>query len=296
MKEEVKVSVIIPFYSNIAWLSEAVDSVLNQTYKAYEIIIINDGSKEDMFSFILEYGKKVKLISKENNGAASARNVGINNATGEYVAFLDSDDLWLPFKLEYQIYEMKKVDAIWSYTAYSTFEDGNQKRYDLDADKKIYGDYERIYPKLLSSCCIATPCVVIKRDILIETGNLFFNEDMKYGEDLYLWIQLALRYKVLAINKVLTRVRIRGNNAAKLAIAQLNTRCKIWNYIIADKKGYRYDDILVIVKIGYNISVISLSIIELIFKFIQNDEIIEFISKLLYVIPWILFKISTNFV
>ena len=87
-----EVSVIIPFYAGVDWLSEAVDSVLLQTFKDYEIIVVNDGSPENMTEFLTQYSNKIKYIKKENGGPSTARNVGIDAAIGKYIAFLDSDD------------------------------------------------------------------------------------------------------------------------------------------------------------------------------------------------------------
>ena len=98
-----KVSVIIPFYNGITRLSEAVQSAINQTYNNLEIIIVNDGSPEDVSDFLEKYGDDIKYFYKENGGPASARNFAIQKATGDYIAFLDSDDIWLPTKTEKQI-------------------------------------------------------------------------------------------------------------------------------------------------------------------------------------------------
>lgn len=113
-----KVSIIIPFYNNAEWLVEAVESALNQTYKNIEIIIVNDGSKEDMTSFLQKYQKHIIYQYQENKGAASARNHAMSLASGDYFAFLDSDDIWLPEKLEKQVSFMMKTEAMWSHTNY----------------------------------------------------------------------------------------------------------------------------------------------------------------------------------
>ena len=99
MKKPASVSVIIPFYNETGWLSEAIESVLRQTYPIHEIIVINDGSKEDVSALLNLYEGKIKYFYKENGGPSSARNLGINLATGDYLSFLDSDDVWLPFSL-----------------------------------------------------------------------------------------------------------------------------------------------------------------------------------------------------
>ena len=95
-----KVSVIIPFYSRLDWLYEAIESVLAQTYPIHEIILVNDGSKEDLTEFLDKYGKRIIYLKQENAGPAAARNNGIRRATGDYIAFEDSDDVWMPTKLE----------------------------------------------------------------------------------------------------------------------------------------------------------------------------------------------------
>jgi len=99
-----RVSVIIPAYNAMKYLPETLDSVLKQTYKDFEIIIINDSSFDVIEQWAAQMeNPKVKLISQDNQGAAGARNTGINFARGEYIAFLDADDLWEPTKLEKQV-------------------------------------------------------------------------------------------------------------------------------------------------------------------------------------------------
>ena len=97
------VSVIIPFYSQLNWLYEAIESVLAQTYPIHEIILIDDRSKENLTTILEKYGNKVKYVRQKNEGPATARNNGIRMATGDYIAFEDSDDIWLPTKIEKQV-------------------------------------------------------------------------------------------------------------------------------------------------------------------------------------------------
>lgn len=99
-----KVSVVIPAYNAMSYLPETVASVLNQTFEDYEVIVVNDGSKDDIKIWIAQLADtRIKLISQENQGLSGARNTGIAHAQGEYVAFLDADDLWAPTKLEKQV-------------------------------------------------------------------------------------------------------------------------------------------------------------------------------------------------
>jgi glycosyltransferase involved in cell wall biosynthesis len=94
-----KVSVIIPAYNTATYLAEAVESVLKQSFRGFEILIVDDGSTDDTLEVARRFEPQVRVFSKENGGPASARNLAINNSTGEYLAFLDSDDLWEEDKL-----------------------------------------------------------------------------------------------------------------------------------------------------------------------------------------------------
>ena len=98
-----KVSVIIPAYNKAALTVKTVESVLNQTYKNIEIIVVDDGSTDDTRRFLLPYDKEIKYIYKRNAGVCSARNVGIHLSTGEYIGLLDCDDMYLPQKIELSV-------------------------------------------------------------------------------------------------------------------------------------------------------------------------------------------------
>ena len=220
-----KISVVIPFYNNVEWLEEAVQSVLNQTYKNYEIIVVNDGSPENIDSFLEKYNDKITYIKTENKGPGPARNLGIENANGEYIAFLDSDDLWLPNKLEVQIGEMLKNNLIWSHCSYSLFndKDGGFIKNVLVGD--FHGDVS--FRKYISSP-IATPCVIIKKSLFDENSKMRFSEKLRFGQDAYLWGLVSEVYPLGAIDDVLAKVRIRGSNAGRRARVQLQARANTW--------------------------------------------------------------------
>ena len=205
-----EVSVIIPFYTGVEWLEEAVDSVLSQTFKDYEIIVVNDGSPETMVDFLTKYSDKIKYIEKENGGPSTARNAGIDAATGKYVAFLDSDDRWFPQKLEIQLNYMKEYDVIWSYCGYITFGVGEAVEYRMTGSRTpVVHRYNTPY--------IATPCVMIERQYLIDHINVRFNPELRFGQDSYFWLMINADHSILAIPEVLVEVRIRGGNASKRA-------------------------------------------------------------------------------
>ena len=102
------ISVIIPTFNRASLLKKAIESVLSQTYKDFELIVIDDGSSDETPSLISSYASSIKYIKQNNKGPAGARNVGIKNSSGEFVAFLDSDDWWDKEKLQIQIDKMRK--------------------------------------------------------------------------------------------------------------------------------------------------------------------------------------------
>jgi len=118
--------VIVPFYNNVQWLYQAVNSINESTELQYEIIIINDGSKESIDVSKFQAKENLYIFSQKNSGAGAARNTGISKAVGEYVAFLDSDDLFIKNKLTIQLNYMKKEGLVWSHTNYYEFSQ-NQK-------------------------------------------------------------------------------------------------------------------------------------------------------------------------
>lgn len=278
--DNIKISVIIPFYKDVSLLIEAVDSVLNQTYQNFEIILVNDGSNENIADFLRLYEDKIIYIKQENKGAAAARNAGIDIATGEYIAFLDSDDLWEEKKLEIQLKEMIKNNSVWSHTNYVRFKESIiLKNIDLNGFEGM------VFPKCLSTNPIATPCVMIKTEIL-QNCKYRFQEGMKSGEDLYLWMMLAKKYPLLHIREGLTKVRMRGTNSALLAYSQLRSRAQTW-LEIKESNFLNLKDIKVFVRIAYNLCVVGYNLL----KNYKNDNLKEYLAKVLYIIPWGIFKL-----
>src|SRR5688572_33231336 len=97
------VSVVIPAYNAAAFIRETIDSALAQTYRDFEVIVVNDGSTDDTMARLREFGSRIRVHEQSNSGVATARNSGVKIATGSWIAFLDSDDLWMPQKLERQL-------------------------------------------------------------------------------------------------------------------------------------------------------------------------------------------------
>jgi glycosyltransferase involved in cell wall biosynthesis len=193
------VSVIIPTYNRSELVREAVASVLAQTYAAIEVIVVDDGSIDDT-AFVLEsLGSAVRLILQPHCGVSAARNAGILAADGEWLAFLDSDDLWLPRKLRVQLdffskhreFRICQTEETWLRNGHKL----NPKKY----HKKPRG---YCFPQLLERCLISPSAVVIHREVFAEVG--FFDESLPVCEDYDLWLRIGYRYSIGLIEEPLT--------------------------------------------------------------------------------------------
>jgi len=207
------VSVVIPTYNRAGYILDAIESVLAQTYADYEIIVVDDGSTDNTRQLLqpLIDAETIRYAFQDSRGAPSARNLGIRLAQGEYVAFLDSDDLFLPEKLE------KQVAFLDSYPAAALVHAGYEKVSDSGKSlgyrdtSKISG---RVYPQILLnwSVLIATPCVLVRKNVLDEVGD--FDEGLRWAEDLDLWRRIAQRYEIGVIPEILCQVRAHPGSAS----------------------------------------------------------------------------------
>ena len=191
------VSVVIPTYNRHILLKRAINSLLTQTYLVNEIIVVDDGSTDNTKQIIKDF-PNITYIYQENRGVSTARNVGIQRAKNEWIAFLDSDDAWHKEKLEKQIaFHQNNPDILMSYTAEKWIRNGKvvkiPKKY-----KKIGKD---AFVENLSYCNIAPSSVVLHRSLLEKIG--FFDESLEVCEDYDLWLRITLEDEVGLLNEQL---------------------------------------------------------------------------------------------
>jgi glycosyltransferase involved in cell wall biosynthesis len=203
------VSVVIPFYNRSKWLWPALDSVLQQTHSDLEILVVDDGSSEELEPERRFYDSRVRFIRQEHAGASAARNRGIRLSRGKYVAFLDADDSFMPNKLQVQVEALEaRPDVALIHSSYLRMDEfGN------DIEEVHSGTFTgSVYPAIVKECPIATPTVMIRMETLTELG-LMFDESVRVGEDVLMWIELARHHEFLGIDMPTTRVRMHGQNA-----------------------------------------------------------------------------------
>jgi glycosyltransferase involved in cell wall biosynthesis len=195
----VEVSVIIPAYNAEKTVRESIQSVLEQTFKNLEVIVVNDGSTDRTLEIVSSLkDSRITIISSKNSGPSAARNLGIKYACGQYVSFLDSDDLWLPSKLEDQLNILKTSnEAKVVYSWVDNIDEGGF-RLGVGSRSTISGD---AYPYLLVSNFIRNGSnILTERSCLNETG--FFNVNLRGPEDRDMWLRLASKYKFVVCPKV----------------------------------------------------------------------------------------------
>ncbi len=194
-----KVSVIIPSHNRLSMLKEAVDSVLAQDFEDFELIVVDDGSTDGTGEAIKQYGGRVRLLEHPvNRGVSAARNKGIVHARGKYIAFLDSDDLWVKGKLKAQVaflddnpqYPLCYTDEIWIRRG---------KR--VNPMKKHAKFSGWIFEKCLPLCIISPSSAMMRKTLFSKVG--LFDEALPVCEDFDLWLRVTARFPVYLINRKL---------------------------------------------------------------------------------------------
>ena len=209
------VSVIMPVFNGEEFLEEAILSVFAQTYPNYELVVVHDGSENPGIRKICgRYKDRLTYIFQKNTGTAGARNTAIRHSSGEYVAFLDEDDVWFPEKLERQaaFYDDLKRQGKTPCLIYSGFyvTDENGKT----LQKGLFSSSGENFTKLLFGNFVGTPCsVMVDRKILDTVG--LFDESIRGCEDYELWLRISTRYPLYSLNEYLAKYRLRKNTLSK---------------------------------------------------------------------------------
>jgi glycosyltransferase involved in cell wall biosynthesis len=194
------ISVIIPTYNRAHYLNRVIKSVFNQSYLPPEVIVVDDGSKDNSSEIIQRNFKGVKYIWQENRGPSAARNKGIIESKGEWLALLDSDDEWLPKKLERQIKALANSSTSKiCYTNEIWIKAG--KRVNPKKRHEKFGGL--IFHKCLPLCIISPSSVLIHRSVFDEVG--LFDESLTVCEDYDLWLRISAKYPVLFLDEPLIK-------------------------------------------------------------------------------------------
>lgn len=216
------VSVIIPCYNSAAHITAAIDSVLAQDYPNIEVIVVDDGSTDSSIDILRQFGDKIIVLQQANQGPAAARNAGMRIASGQFIAFNDSDDLWLPGKLTAQIsYLLQHPDIGLCYCGWAIWHDATSLEQIsaqlADADHAIaiedayYSGW--LYLKLLKDSVIHTITAVMRREVIDTIG--MFNTTYRIGEDHDFWLRISQRYQMAKLSQTYAVYRDNPHSTTK---------------------------------------------------------------------------------
>jgi glycosyltransferase involved in cell wall biosynthesis len=204
------VSVIIPNYNYAHYVREAIDSVLAQTYSNIEIIVVDDGSNDGSRKVLASYGDQIKTVFQQNQGVASTRNNGVNASSGEYVAFLDADDAWMPEKVKKQVsrFEADKTLGLVHVGVIEVDENGNTL---LERLEGLEGDVAAQLLLLKREGILGGGSgLMVRQKVFDETGG--FDTRLSTSADWDLFYQISSRYQVGFVPELLLKYRIHNSN------------------------------------------------------------------------------------
>lgn len=212
-----KVSVIIPLYNGKRFIKETLQSVFNQSYQDFEVIVVNDGSTDNPEDELKPYFSKIKYFVQQNSGCpAGAKNRGITESSGEYLAFLDQDDLWEEDKLKRQTEILDNNPNVGLVATNAVlFQDETKKQIGIfwRKAKKFLGPQEARKKLIDYNFILSSSTVMVRRDALDE--NRYFDERFKMMDDHELWYHIAKRWSFALISKPLIHYRLSNQNLTK---------------------------------------------------------------------------------
>lgn len=217
-----KVTVVIPAYNAIRYLPETMETVLNQTYQDFEVLVVNDGSTDETPNWVNQLSEekpKVRMVSQVNQGLAGARCTGVTNARGKYVAFIDADDLWELTKLEKQVNSLESNPQAGLCYTWTALADSEGKSTGRVIASHAEGDVWQQLTEMNIVCCGSTP--MIRRSCFDDVG--LFSHDVSPSDDWDMWWRISAKYPFTVIKEPLIRYRQHPNNSSKKCEHMLTT-------------------------------------------------------------------------
>ena len=233
----VTVSINLCCYNSKRYLKETLDNIINQSYENWELVIVNDGSTDETELIVREYidrGFPIKYLYQENRGIGYSRNKALELSSGEYVALIDHDDLWLPSKLQRQVdFLIKNPETILCYTDGYFLYGGTKSEVKFSSGSKFHRG--SVFPHLIEHDFISLPSVLINRSL--SGDALFFNPRYRFSEDYELFLRLSLQSKIDFIDEPLVYYRIHGSNFSNNVNVQIEEDEEIYRSFAAQIQG-----------------------------------------------------------
>lgn len=226
-----KISVIITAYNSKEYVTAAIESAIQQTYENIEILVIDDGSTDNTETIINRFMPKVRYVKQENGGPSSARNLGIEKSSGEFLAFLDADDVWMPEKLHEQAAVLRKYESIGMVTC---------GRIHMDQRGVLVDSFVPSVNGLSSNSLIEALAIgntiggasaaLIKRSVFDACG--IFDRNLRVSEDTDMWIRIAGKYDIKCVEKPLFYYRVVANSQSANAKKNIDNQCQLTNRLL----------------------------------------------------------------
>ncbi len=204
------ISVIIPMYNTSQYISKTVESVLSQTYDNFEVIIVDDGSTDNgaqIVKLLMQRDSRIKYIFQSNQGVSAARNNAIEHSQGDFIAFLDSDDLWLPSKLEKQINRLVATGMEACYCGYQYFSEATKG----EVFPKRYQEGKILLEVIKEKISVWTSTVVVKKSVIMD-NSIIFRSGLNWAEDMDFFYRLLYKCEFCCVKETLALYRQRPNS------------------------------------------------------------------------------------
>jgi glycosyltransferase involved in cell wall biosynthesis len=234
-REEMKVTVIVTTFNRAHMVAETIDSILNQTFDDFELIVVDNCSSDDTETVIKGYtDERITYFKHENGGVVAVnRNYGIGQARGEYIAFCDDDDLWLPRKLEKQMLEFEKDSQLGLVcTNAITFDETG----DLgEFFKTRLADNDFTLASLIWANSVICSSVLVKKSVIDDVGLMDTSLNIFTAEDYELWLRVAQKYRIIYIDRPLMRYRTHPGGYKKSSVAAIERNRAVYRILLGKR-------------------------------------------------------------
>ncbi len=231
------VSIIIPTFNAGKYIKATIESILNQSFRDFEIIVVDDGSTDDIVNLLKKYGSQIRYFYQKNSGPAVARNRAIFEAQGQYLAFCDSDDIWESNKLEKQMKVIEKYPDCGLIGTNGIFINENNEYLNrhISEDRVYKGDIQFLgIEDLLKDMCLYPSATLLKKEAILMTG-LLFDSFTYFFENVQLYLRIAENHKVIFINEPLIKRRYLNSSLShKYTTLNRYAQVKVYSFALLD--------------------------------------------------------------
>lgn len=237
-----RVTALIPTYNSERYIRETVESVLAQTYPVHEVIVVDDGSTDQTQQVLASYGDRIRYIRQTNAGPPTARNTGLVHATGDVIALLDSDDLWVPTKTERQVeYLQRHPSCGLVYTDMKTFDDRGIIEESVKISRNLNLPSGHIFQEMFAETLFQTSAVLVRKSCLDQVGG--FDTSLRMGDDYELFLRVARHFELGYIDEPLVLYRQHATQGTRTWGKQLQGGVP-WEFLVLKKIVDRYPEMI----------------------------------------------------